>query len=211
MQRQKNDAGHLILFTRWPQAGATKTRLIPALGAEGAAHLQRRMSETTFAALRACCLATGSSLEVRVSGASDTAVRQWLPGADHYADQGAGDLGARLDRAITEAFARHPGPVTVVGADCPALRPTHLTTALRALPGHDLVLGPATDGGYYLIGCNRPQPELFTAMPWGTARLLRETLARATTLGLTHLLLEPLSDVDRPQDLAHLGHHPGAQ
>jgi hypothetical protein len=208
MQRQKTTAGHLMLFTRFPQAGETKTRLIPALGAEGATSLQRRMSEAAFATLRAC---RGVSLEVRCCGADADAVRRWLPGADSYAAQGEGDLGARLGLAFAAAFARGARPVAAVGADCPALTADHLAAALAALADHDLVLGPARDGGYYLIGLQAPHPGLFRGIPWGTAAVLRQTLARAKALGLRHHLLETLPDVDRPEDLTHLDHHPGAQ
>lgn len=211
MQRQKNAAGHLILFTRFPQAGATKTRLIPAIGAEGAALLQQRMTEATFATLTATGAATGATLEVRCQGGDEAALRRWLPGAASYADQGAGDLGAKLGRAFAAAFAHGRQPIVAVGADCPALSPAHLCAALAALANHDLVIGPATDGGYYLIGLNRPHLDLFANIPWGTTTVLRETLARADTLRCNHLLLETLSDVDCPADLAHLGHHPGAQ
>lgn len=208
MQRQKNNTGHLILFTRVPRAGDTKTRLIPALGAEGAARLQRQMSEAALATLMAGAAATGATLEIRFRNGDEAAIRHWLPGATYYTTQGDGDLGQRLAHAIADACARGDQPVIVVGADCPALKPAHLVTALHALVDHDLVVGPATDGGYYLLGLTGPQPDLFTHMPWGTAHVLRETLARAQALGLTHLMLETLPDVDRPEDLIHLDHHP---
>ncbi len=210
MQRQKNDAGHLILFTRLPLAGKAKTRLIPALGAEGAALLQQRMSEAAFATLGAGADRTGASLEVCFHGGDEKVMRQWLPGADRYTAQGDGDLGDKLTRAVAAAVARKRRPVIVIGADCPALTPDHLIAAFAALTDHDLV-GPAADGGYYLIGLQRFQAGLFADIPWSTPHVLHETLARANALGLHHRLLETLPDVDRPEDLPHLGHHPDAQ
>lgn len=210
MQRQKNNAGHLILFTRFPLAGKTKTRLIPVLGAKGAALLQQRMSEAAFATLSAGAARTGASLEVCFHGGDEKVVRRWLPGADHYTAQDDGDLGTKLHHAFAAAFTRGSRPVIGIGADCPTLTLDHLTAAFAALADHDLVLGPATDGGYYLVGLNGFPAGLFADIPWSTPRVLHETLARAKALGLHHHLLETLPDVDRPEDLPHLGHHPGA-
>lgn len=209
MQRRKNDAPHLILLTRWPEPGRVKTRLIPALGAEETARLHRWMSETAFATLCRCRATCGATVEIRHCGGAETAMRQWLMGADQYNAQGDGNLGARLCRAFADAFARNRRPVVAIGADCPALTESHLAAALAGLADHDLVLGPATDGGYYCLALKAHQPGLFTAIPWGSANVLQETLARATALHLDHLLLETLPDVDRPEDLIHLGHHPG--
>jgi rSAM/selenodomain-associated transferase 1 len=145
-------------------------------------------------------------------------MQAWLGMDWIYEAQGPGDLGARLAAAtaIADGGEEGVGSVVVVGSDCPFLRPRHLRAAVRALSdtqegggeedeeegGHDLVLGPATDGGYWLIGLRRPCPALFRDVDWGTSRVLNQTLARAESLGLKVKLLEALSDMDRPQDLA---------
>jgi len=211
MQRRKNAPPHLILFTRWPEAGNAKTRLIPALGAKGAARAQQRMSETAFATLVHYRALTGTSLEVCFNGGNEASFRNWLPDANRYTEQVNGDLGDRLARAFAVAFDKGHGPVVIVGADCPTLAAQHLAAAFRALADHDLVLGPATDGGYYLIGMDRLRTGLFADIPWSTATVLQATMAKAQTFGLHHHLLETLPDVDRPADLTHLGHHPGPQ
>lgn len=198
-------AEKLIIFTRYPQAGTTKTRLIPLLGADGAAELQRRLSERTVRRGRELATVRGTVLEVCYEGGDAARLGAWL-GADLPATpQAKGDLGERM--ALAFARARQQGfcRVVLVGADCPGLSVAILHKAFAALAKEDLVLGPAADGGYYLIGLARPAPELFVNQPWGDGSLLSSTLAKAGRLGLSRQLLEELADVDRPEDLHHLG------
>ncbi|RME89643.1 MAG: DUF2064 domain-containing protein [Verrucomicrobia bacterium] len=195
-------AGRLLVFARFPRPGQAKTRLIPALGPDGAAALQRRMTEHLLGSWRAL-LATGIALEVRHDGASDRAMRRWLGPGFRYAAQGEGDLGARLKRAFAEAFQRGAPRVVAAGTDCPALDATRLRVAFAALAKADVVLGPAADGGYYLIGSNRFCPALFDDIPWGTDEVLAATLERIRQNSLTVHLLPELPDVDRPEDLRH--------
>ncbi len=190
---------HLILFARWPEPGRTKTRLIPALGAAGAAELQRRM---TLQVLRTA-LGGDRQVEVRFEGGDAPQMAATFGTGPTYSPQGDGDLGARLGRAVDAAFGGGAKRVVVVGTDCPALRAAQLTQAFDALARADLVLGPATDGGYYLLGVAAPQPALFDRIAWSTASVLAETLARAAAQGLWVQQLEALSDVDRPADLPH--------
>lgn len=211
MQCQKTRCRKILLFTRFPEPGKAKTRLIPALGAEGAAALQRRMTEATLKNLLSFSAASGAHSEIRFDGGDTAGVRRWLPGAVGYAPQGEGNLGDRLQRAFAAAFHSGATRVIVVGADCPALSPQHLDEAFNALSDHDLVLGPAADGGYYLIGLRRPAPQLFHHIAWGTGTVLAATLRLARAMQLTIHQLEQLADVDRPEDLAHLDHHSDAQ
>jgi rSAM/selenodomain-associated transferase 1 len=179
----------VALFTRWPEAGKAKTRLIPALGPHGAADLHRRLTERTVATVRAACL----PLEIRSTGADPAAFRDWLGIAD-VVDQGAGDLGARLARAAAQL------PVLLLGADVPGLLPHHLIDAAGALAQQPAVIGPAADGGYWLLGLAVPQPAVFDDIAWGTGSVLATTLARLPA-GTPHLAT--LSDLDTPDDLAH--------
>lgn len=179
----------VALFTRWPTPGAAKTRLIPALGAQGAADLHRRLTERTVATVRAA----GLSLEIRSTGAPAAAFADWLGRDLAIVDQGAGDLGERLARAAGTL------PVLLLGADIPGLRPHHLTAAATALATHDHVIGPASDGGYWLLGLSVPAPQLFHDIAWGTETVLATTLAR---LPAGTPRLEILSDLDTPADLA---------
>lgn len=196
----------LIYFTRYPEPGTTKTRLIPALGPEGAAKLQREMTEHT---LRHSPTPRASlDVQVRYTSAERSAMRRWL-GPDYlYAPQGDGDLGDRMARALDEGFVQAYGKVVLCGTDCPALNSRHTAEAFDALDAADVVLGPAADGGYYLIGMSlQSAPDeissLFTGVAWSTSDARVQTLENAEKLGLTVELLEELSDVDAPQDLVH--------
>ena len=191
----------LILFTRYPEPGRTKTRLIPALGAEGAAELQRRMSEAIVAQMAQFAAQYPVRPEIRYADGTQQAVEAWLSSDIPCLAQGEGDLGDRLHRAFAQAFAQGAGKVVVIGADCPGLTPALFARVFAALATQNLVLGPAMDGGYYLVGLNRPAPSLFSEIPWGTGEVLTATLKQAQSLNLSTHLLEFLADVDRPEDL----------
>jgi hypothetical protein len=185
-------APRLVLFTRYPTAGACKTRLIPALGATEAAALHRRLTERTVAVLKA----SGAPVEVAYTGANAAQFATWLGPDVTLTEQMAGDLTARLLACLD------PAPVIFFGADTPDLAPQHVEAAIAALERHDVVIGPAEDGGYYLIGMRTALPELLTDMPWSTDQVLPETLARLARRGIAPVLLETLADCDRPEDLA---------
>jgi rSAM/selenodomain-associated transferase 1 len=190
----------LAILARAPVAGAVKTRLIPALGADGAASLHERMIERTVAT--ACAAAIGPVTlwtTPEPSHACFAALAARFPIA--LATQPEGDLGVRMLAPCRAA----DGPAIVIGTDCPALTPSHLREAADALRGgSDVVVTPAEDGGYVLIGSRRPQPELFAAMTWGTDTVMAETRSRLARAGLTWRELPTLWDVDRPADLARL-------
>ncbi len=201
----------VIVFTRYPEPGKTKTRLIPALGPCGAAELQRKMTEHLLRTVNELAGQRSISLEVRFEGGTLDEMKRWLESEVSCRHQGEGDLGQRLQRAFTEAFAGGFQRVVVVGADCPALSAETISRAFELLKTAALVLGPANDGGYYLVGLNRPAPEIFTNIPWGTERVLEKTLVCARKLDMSPALLAPLSDVDRPEDLNDLHHHTCAE
>jgi len=129
-------------------------------------------------------------------------MRQWLGSDLFFRPQGAGDLGERMARAFRGAFECDAARVVLVGTDCPGLTEGLLGDAFESLRHTDLVLGPARDGGYYLIGLRKTTPGLFTGVPWGTEKVLERTKEIADGLGLSVRLLDLLDDVDRPEDLA---------
>lgn len=180
----------VALFARYPVPGAAKTRLIPALGAEGAARLHRLLVERTLATIRA----SGLPFAVYCTGAPLADFAAWLGADVPLVEQGEGDLGARLARVAT--------PTILLGADVPDLTPAQLAAAARALDSAGVVIGPAEDGGYYLLGYRQPVPFLFTAMPWGTSAVLAETLDRLQRRQVAPHLLAELADCDLPEDLA---------
>lgn len=183
------DQPRLSIFARWPEPGRAKTRLIPALGAEGAALVYARLLAHTVAVAQA----SGIPFDLRVTGGGAAAFRDLL-GADlSVVDQGGGDLGARL--------ARVPAPAIVIGSDCPALSPALLWAAHDALATEPTVIGPASDGGYYLLGYREDAGFAFEDMPWSTSGVFEETLARFAARGHRVAVLPELADIDAPEDL----------
>jgi uncharacterized protein len=190
----------LAILAKAPVAGEVKTRLILALGADGAAALHARLIERT---VETACAAAIGPVTLWVTPAPPHAYFTTL--ASRFpmglAAQPDGDLGARMLAACEAAT----GPVLVIGSDCPALTPAHLCEAADVLrAGSDVVVIPAEDGGYVLIGMRRPQPSLFADMTWSTDTVMTETRRRLTQHGLTWRELPQLWDVDRPEDLARL-------
>ncbi len=201
-------AEKLIIFSRFPAAGDTKTRLIPVLGPEGAARLQRALTERTVALARRLTKIRPVALQLSYRGGRISDLRMWLGGDLHFRDQGPGNLGEKMARALVQAQEEGYRRIILIGADCPSLSVAILTAAFDALTDHELVLGPAVDGGYYLLGLSRFIPDLFRDQPWGRPDLLACTLAAADRLELNYYLLPELADVDRPEDLHHLGDYP---
>jgi rSAM/selenodomain-associated transferase 1 len=192
-------------MTRYPAPGRVKTRLIPTLGELGAADLQRRMTEHALSTARQAA-ATGAGFEIEVwyDGADESQMRAWLGDEVSLRRQTTGGLGPRLRAVVAAAFDAGTKALVIVGADSPGLDRAQLAEAFERLATHDLVLGPAADGGYYLIGLGQPIPELFRGIPWSTDQVLATTLGIADELGLATAQLVTLYDVDRPEDLAHV-------
>jgi rSAM/selenodomain-associated transferase 1 len=190
----------LCIFARTPVLNAVKTRLARSIGAEAAltAH-----EELVCLALSQMACVPGLICELWIAGATDhPAVVQWsqrwqLP---IVAQQGH-DLGARMSHAIQTALDESDRAI-VVGTDCPGITSGYVQQAAAALDRHDLVIGPAEDGGYGLIGLRKPAPGLFENMRWGTDSVLRDTLDRAVRIGLSYELLTTVWDVDNAVDWA---------
>ncbi len=191
----------IIIFTRYPEPGKTKTRLIPALGADGAARLYRQMAEHTVRVARKLIETRGVSLEVRYNGAAKDTMSSWLGDDLTYREQTGNDLGDRMWLAFRDAFDDGFTRVVIVGCDCPGISTDILDAAVERLTNWDLVLGPANDGGYYLMGLQKPHQELFRNVAWGTDRVLGETVGIARYLQLSVIFVSALDDVDRPEDL----------
>ena len=195
------DRRTLILFARFPIPGQVKTRLIPALGAEGAAALHRRLVLRALRTAHEACRAAPAELEVHFDGGTKRAMSHWLGDDALFFPQGAGDLGERMAGAFEQSFRTGSTATVIIGSDCPHLTPDVITAAFARLKETHVVLGPAADGGYYLIGLSRPMPDLFRRIPWGTAQVLADSLAVLRRQGCQPVLLEPLGDIDRPEDL----------
>jgi rSAM/selenodomain-associated transferase 1 len=200
----------LCLFTRWPEPGKAKTRLIPELGAAGAAALQRRMTENILATAKQwLAAAEDREIEVRFTGGALSRMQDWLGMDLPYRFQAEGDLGARMAAAMETAFREAVKKVLIIGTDCPGITPEILEEAETALEGNDIVIGPAEDGGYYLIGLaetgrEKALPAVFRDIAWGTSRVFEESAAKIANAGLSLHLLPRLRDIDRPEDLAEI-------
>ena len=194
----------ILLFAKYPIPGEVKTRLIPALGAQRAARLHRRLTEASLDTARA----TGMPVVVCAAGAPLRRFCAWLGNEPRFARQTDGDLGRRMEHAFASAFRRGASRALAIGADVPALTPELLGAAAAGLDHADVVLGPAFDGGYYLIGMRRLHPALFRGVPWGSEEVLSRTRQSIAAMGLKSLELPVLSDVDRPEDLKPLCNDP---
>lgn len=192
----------IIIFAKAPVAGLAKTRLIPALGAEGAAALAWRMLEH---AVRVAAEALPDTLEVCAApDAAHPAFGRLTQ--DHrlqLAPQGDGDLGQRMHSAFARLLARHNRAV-MIGTDAPSLDAPCLRQALAALEENDAVFVPALDGGYALIGLRKPHASLFNGIAWSTSAVMTQTRERLQAAGLRWVELAAVSDVDEPADLVHL-------
>jgi rSAM/selenodomain-associated transferase 1 len=190
----------VAILAKAPLPGLAKTRLAPALGADGAARLQAKFIEHVVTTAQAAAV---GPVTLWAAPDRDHPVFQTIAAllGVALAVQPEGDLGARMMAAIAAAN----GAAIVVGTDCPALTPDHLRTAARALnDGVDVVIVPVDDGGYGLIGMQRPEPALFTDMTWSTSSVMAETRRRLTRLGLSWREPARLWDVDVPADLQRL-------
>ena len=195
-----NEPVAVAVLAKAPLPGFAKTRLIPALGAGGAALLQARLVERAVAT--ACAAVIGP---VTLWATPDESHPLFQAIGAHLgvtlARQGDGDLGTRMLAAVAAANT----PALVIGTDCPALTSDHLRAAADVLRGGgDAVVIPTEDGGYALIGMREPQPALFADMPWSTAGVMAETRRRLTRLSLSWREPARLWDVDLPQDIERL-------
>jgi rSAM/selenodomain-associated transferase 1 len=182
----------LIIFTRYPEPGTTKTRLIPVLGKVGAANLHRLMAQRTIA--RSLFLQNSRQLlvEIHHTGGSQQQMQDWLGTDLIYQNQIDGDLGARMAAAFQNSFDSGVDKVAIIGTDCPDLKAEVLAQAFDQ------------DGGYYLIGLRRSIPELFDSIKWGSSEVFASTRAIAQNLDLNIAYLPTLADIDLPEDLLGL-------
>jgi len=198
----------LTIFTRYPEPGFTKTRLISALGEDGAAALQKELTEQTVQKIDQLVKTSTVEPVIYFEGGDLASMQNWLGHERLYKMQGHGNLGEKLKKSFDDAFSAGAQRVVTIGCDCPDLTKEHIGRAFDALYLKDLVIGPATDGGYYLIGKQRPLDALFEGIPWGTDKVLETTICLAQQLCLSIEILEELRDVDRPEDLKYINYHP---
>ncbi len=189
----------LLFILKAPVVGMVKTRLAEDIGEVRALAAYRAMVEHLFDNL-----ASRWPFEIHYTPARDVdLMHSWL-GPDHpYFPQPEGDLGHRMARATEDAFERGANSVILLGGDCPYVTPDLIRQAVGGLEANEVVIGPAVDGGYYLLGLNRPQRRLFEEISWSTESVFPVTLERVKEKGLTVKILPTLEDVDDLQSLTH--------
>ena len=196
----------LIIFVRLPVPGEVKTRLAKQIGSISACDHYRAFVEWVLTKTgspapgvwrRWLCFTPRSALN---------AIRTWLRPhhVNHYLPQAPGDLGIRMMAATGAAFHAKASKAIVIGTDCLEVDETLIAQAFDSLDQHDVVLGPAHDGGYYLLGLARLTPKIFQRIPWSTDQVCAATRARAQELGLSVFELPLRRDIDLPSDLEHL-------
>jgi len=191
----------LIIFTRYPESGKVKTRLIPECGETGAAEVHFDMTRHILGMAGDLATLDGIEVEIHFAGGDNTRMAQLFGNGLTLVEQVTGDLGQRMLGSFSSAFRIGMDRVILIGTDCPGITRGILIRAFELLDTHDCVFGPACDGGYYLIGLKRATPRLFSNIPWSDPSTLLTTLAAAKRLNLSYALMEKLQDVDRPEDL----------
>ena len=189
----------LIVMARWPAPGRCKRRLASSLGAAAAARIQARLTDHTLAVGRQL----GIELVLAVDGLAPRAARRLGDqlGVGRIVLQGGGGLGARMQRQFQRAAKERARRVVLIGSDLPQLERADLASAFAALDHQQAVLGPACDGGYWLIGLRRPEPALMEGIAWGSEQVLEQTLAALARRGLKPALPPWRRDLDRGEDL----------
>ncbi len=190
----------LIVFTRYPELGKTKTRLIRAIGAKKATNLQRKMTEETLKKVEK--ITENINIQIYYTGGNLSLMEDWLGKKWSFVEQIQADLGQKMYGALEANYNQQKKPVIIIGIDCPFLDTNILQEALTAIDHNDMVIGKAEDGGYYLIGLKQPIKELFTGISWSTDQVYSQTIKIAYQFNLSVYNLPILRDIDRPEDLA---------
>ena len=198
-------SSHLVVFAKNPVPGEVKTRLLPRYSPEQAAEIYRAFILDTLDSAegldqeqRHIAFTPGDAKKVFSKMVSD----DW-----HLLPQQGADLGERMDAAVLYCLKQGASRVVVIGTDIPSLPLPHLERAFQLLAGKQLVLGPSTDGGYYLVGLTQPTSEIFRSISWGTDRVFAQTINRALVFDLSIGLVPPWYDVDSPAELDFLIAH----
>ena len=186
----------ILYFVKYPEPGKVKTRLAKTIGDEAAAKCYGNLAEHNFRILAPLNSDGVKNVVVFDPADKEVQIREWLPTADDYLPQQGNDLGSRLVHAFQFAFDKKVQAAIAIGSDTIGLRREFISKAFDSLDHYDVVLGPAKDGGYYLIGLSSPQQVLFSNIPWSTSEVFNATLAWIQKEGLSYYLLEQLEDLD---------------
>lgn len=197
------DKNLLSVFIKYPTPGSVKTRMAADLGYDKSADISRQLSELTLSKTAPSPKQTYSRQIFYHPEGIQNAFSSWLPDEKQFLPQQGKDLGEKMFNAFKSAFSNGYQKVIVIGCDCPEISRHLIDRAFTLLDTRDVVIGPALDGGYYLIGLKKAEPAIFDAIPWGTNTVLTKTLSILTRLKMSYALLPVFRDVDRIEDLYH--------
>lgn len=191
----------VIIFVKYPAEGNVKTRLGKSLGVEFAVRFYKAMAEHTF---QVCLSLPKEEYDIIVFYDKDDEtepVRDWIPGDFQIRLQKGSDLGDKMKNAFELVFEKSYKKVTIIGTDCPDLNTGILLKSFREVSKKNVMIGPSTDGGYYLLGMNRFYPFLFDDIEWSSTRVLTDTINKAKANNLSMFMLPELIDIDTEKDL----------
>jgi uncharacterized protein len=198
------DDNLLIIFVKYPKPGYVKSRLALNIGDCKAAQVYKTVTEQLISAVGPS--SNGNSYDMSVAYSPPTAaedMKTWLGRSIQLIPQSGANLGERMQKAFSDGFSRGYKSIIIIGSDCPAVTNELIILSLEKLKAHDVVIGPALDGGYYLLGLCRSEPRLFAGIDWSTEHVLKQTIERCTALHRSYVLLPELRDIDRIEDLAY--------
>lgn len=216
MSLQQQPSEEVIIFTRYPEPGKVKTRLVPYLGAEQSARVHRLLAEQIIQLVLPLKQMRPVRISLFYTGGTLQKMENWLKKSIILAEQQGENIGHRMAAALRSAWLRGAHRAVLIGSDCPSIDADLLDQALDRLQNHDVVLGPTYDGGYYLIGLNSNLPVetfdiLFHDIDWGTNKVFHQTIQKAEKNLLSVSTLTSLHDIDRPEDLEYFSHYSDPQ
>jgi len=190
----------LIVFAKLPQAGEVKTRLGKEIGMEEACQVYEDFARHAFTIAEQLARERVTVYILYAPDADEAAIRKWVGHGFRYAAQEGESLGDRMRTAFRKAFADGASETVIIGTDVPELDADTVRTGFEKLKSCDVVIGPSTDGGYYLLGMRGRAYDLFSGIPWSTSAVLQETRSLSERLGLTTILLREMADIDTLED-----------
>ena len=216
MRLQQQPREEVIIFTRYPEPGKVKTRLVPYLGEEKSARVHRLLTEQIIRLVQPLKQMRPVRISLFYTGGTLQKMETWLEESIILAQQQGENIGQRMAAALRSAWLRGAHRAVLIGSDCPMIDADLLGQALDRLRNHDVVLGPTYDGGYYLIGLNsnlsvEKFDMFFQKIAWGTAKVFHQTVQKAEKELLSIAILTTLHDIDRPEDLEYFSHYSDPQ
>lgn len=193
----------LIVFLKYPEEGKVKTRLAKNVGSRKAAHIYKELVEKTLTQTK---LLSNKEINIVIAYCpkeKEQEIKEWISYPYIYHPQDGKDLGEKLSNSVNWGFQEGANKVVIIGTDCPGITPDIIEEAFQELSYCDIVLGPAVDGGYYLIGLSKKLTFLFEGINWSTPQVLKETIKKIHDAGFSYKLLRKMYDIDLAENYEH--------